>query len=91
MTRRQTTAALWIPFLVLSAAIFIACERADAPDYPVALYAAVLANTVFAGALLWRHGVSLATPVIIAIYVIATKWVFFLLFLSVIFYPKAAP
>ena len=82
---------LWVAFAANTALVFTIGEREEAMDFiPLFLLAGFL-DAVLAGVLLWRHGLSLATPVIIAAYAFANKNLFFLLFLSVIFWPKAAP
>ena len=91
MTPERTTAVLWIAFAAFSAIVYLIGNMNDAPDYFGSFITAGIMDAVLAGTLLWRHGVSLAMPVVIAVYVFANRGLFFLLFLSVVFWSKAAP
>jgi hypothetical protein len=82
---------LWITFVIASSITFAFGNMEGAPDYAPVWIAVGITDTLAAGALLWLHGFSLAIPVILIVYVFAIRWLIFFLFLSVIFWPKAAP
>ena len=82
---------LWTAFAITSGLVFAIGSTEQALDVQGIWFAAGLLSAILAGALLWRHGVSLAMPVIIAVYAISNKWLLLYLFLAVIFWPKAAP
>ena len=85
MKRSYIDAVLWALFVVSSAIAFRIGNMDDAPDLIQVWLLAGATNAVLAGSLVWRHGLSLATPIIIAVYVIANRWLLFYIFLSVIF------
>ena len=91
MTTGRTNAILWCAFGILSATAFVVGNMEDAPDFIEIFSAIGFADAVIAGILLWRYGISLATPLVIGVYVIANKNLFYLLFLFAVFWPKAAP
>ena len=91
MTIGRTTAWLWTAFAVVSALVFAIGSTERALDMLGVWFAVGLLDAVLAGMLLWRHGVSIAMPIVIAVYVIDNRWLLFYLFLAVIFFPKAAP
>lgn len=82
---------LWIAFAVMSTAVFMIGNTEEAMDRIPVFLGAGAVDAILAVVLLWRYGLSLAMPVVIAVYFFVNRWLLFYLFLSVIFWPRAAP
>ncbi len=82
---RRINVLLWIAFAAASATVFAIGSTEAALDMQSAWFAAGAIDAILAGTLLWRYGVSLAMPVVIAVYFFCNRWLLFYLFLSIIF------
>ena len=91
MKNARMIVALWIAFAAASATVFAIGSTEAALDMQPAWFAAGTIDAVLAGVLLWRHGVSLALPLVIALYILANRWLLFYLFLAIVFSSYGAP